>query len=131
MRLALAREFPGEASWLRLLAFTHAGIKDLAAARDDLVGATRAQREAVRIWEALRVEAPEASTEIAWFDSQLLLVELLLIQDNEPTLAIEATQLLERLRDYAQQHAQTLQARPDLVKELARLQDRASSRGKR
>ncbi|MBK9656113.1 MAG: hypothetical protein IPO66_11845 [Rhodanobacteraceae bacterium] len=84
--------------------------------------------EAVRIWEGLRVEAPEPSTEIAWFDSQLLLVELLLIQRDEPTLAAEANELLTRLSDYAQQHTQTLQSRPDLLKELGRLQRRASSK---
>ena len=125
LRLALAREFPLEASWRRLLVLSYAAIKDLAAARGDTIGATRAQREAVRIWEALLVEAPERSTQIAWFDSQLLLVELLLIQSDQPTLAAEATQLLETLHNYLQQHAQLLQARPDLVKELGRLQDRA------
>lgn len=131
LRLELAREFPLEASWQRFLVLSHAAIKDLAAARGDTLGAIRAQREAARIWEGLRVQASGPATEIAWFDNQLLLVELLLIQDNEPTLVAEATQLLKGLHDYAQQHAPTLQARPDLVKELARLQNRASSRGTR
>jgi hypothetical protein len=129
LRLALAREFPLETEWRRLLAQSHATIKDLSAAREDVLGATRAQREATRIWDGLRREAPDPGTQLAWFDSELLLLELLLLQRDEPTLAAEATQLLGVLRDYAQQHAQTLQARPDLVRELARLQARASSRG--
>lgn len=128
LRLALAREFPMEANWRRFLILSYAAIKDLAAARGDTIGAIRAQREAVRIWEGLRLEAPGPGTEIAWFDSQLLLVEALLVQNDEPTLAAEATQLLQTLRDYSQQHAQTLQARPDLIQELGRLQRRASSK---
>ena len=126
LRLALAREFPNEASWRRLVAFSYAVIKDLDVERGDLVAATRAQREAASLWDALLDEAPDPSTEFAWFDSQLLLLELLLAQSEEPKLAAEATQLLDRLRDYSQQHSQRLQARPDLVKELARLQGRAS-----
>jgi len=132
LRLALAREFPNEASWRRLLAFGYAKIKDLAAARSDLSGAIRAQREAAKLWDALLDEAPDSSTELAWFDSQLLLIELLLMQSAEQsTPAAEALTLLESLRDYAQQHVITLQARPDLVKELARLQSRASPKGTR
>ncbi len=130
LRLALAREFPLEASWRRLLVLNFEAIKNLASARADVIGATRAQREAARIWETLRIEAPDPSTEIAWFDSQLLLVELLLIQSDEPSLAAEATQLLLTLRGYAQQRAETLQARPDLIQELGRLQSRASSKEK-
>lgn len=131
LRLALAREFPLESSWRRLLVLSYAAIKDLAAARGDAMGATEAQREAVSVWEALRVESPDPGTEIAWFNSQLLLLELLLIQPDQPTLAAEATQLLIALRDYAQRHPQTFKARPDLVKELARLQTRATSEGTR
>lgn len=129
LRLALVREFPHESSWRRFLVLSYEAIKDLAAARADTLGATLAQREAARIWDGLRREAPDPSTELAWFDSQLLLVELLLIQRDDSALATEAKHLLEMLRGYAQQHAQTLNARPDLVEELARLQARASSRG--
>ncbi|MGQ0801183.1 MAG: protein kinase domain-containing protein [Pseudomarimonas sp.] len=131
VRLALAREFPTEADWRRFLILSYAAIKDLAAARGDMRGATLAQREVARLWEGLRVDAPGPATEIAWFDSQLLLIEVLLIQSDEPTLAAEATELLQILRDYAQQHAQTLQARPDLILELDRLQSRASIKEKR
>ncbi|HWS27636.1 MAG TPA: serine/threonine-protein kinase [Xanthomonadales bacterium] len=131
LRLALAREFPDEASWRRLVAFSYAVIKDLDVERGDLVAATRAQREAASLWDSLLDAEPDPSTEFAWFDSQLLLLELLLAQGEEPTLKAEMTRLLDRLGDYAQQHAQTLQARPDLLKELARLEDRASSRGTR
>ncbi len=131
LRLALARDFPSEPGWLRLVAISYEAIKDLAARRDDLDGAIRAQREAVSLWEALRAQSKEPSDSLSWFDSQLLLVEALLLQRNNPALTAEAVQILGRLRDYAKEHAQSLQARPDLVKELARLYERASPGGTR
>lgn len=131
LRLALASEFPAEASWRRLVAISFEAIKDLAAARKDLDGAIRAQREAVRHWDAILALPHEPSDVLSWFDSQLLLAEALLFESSNLVRAAEAHQILSRLDIHSRQHAQALQARPDLVKELARLRERAPRDGAR
>jgi tRNA A-37 threonylcarbamoyl transferase component Bud32 len=130
LRLALAKEFPGEAAWRRLVAMSYEANKDLAAARNDLAGATRAQREAARYWEEILAAAHEPTDRIAWFDSQLLLIELLLMHGN-PGAATEAAQIIVRLAEYAQRNPQSLQARPDLTEELARLRALSKQQGTR
>lgn len=127
LRLALAQEFPDEPIWRRLLVASHQTLRDLAAARGDPVAATRAQREAVAILAALRVEVADPNTELAWFDGQLSLVELLLLQSDKAALAAEARQLLDVLQNVAQDRADLLGTRPDLVQELDRLQTLASA----
>ncbi len=125
LRIALAQEFPSEASWRRLLAFSHEAITKLAAARGDFLSATKAQRESALIWEALRREVPEFNTEISWFDSQLVLTELLLAQRQDSKLAAEAQKLIQRLNEYAVQNSALFKTRSDLLKELDRLQSKA------
>ncbi len=132
LRTGLAREFPAEATWRRLLALGYASLKDLSAARNDLNGATMAQREAARLWDELLEDLPGSSTQQEWFDSQLLLLELLLLGNGT---GAETTALLDKLRDFAQGNAPVLEARPELLDELARLQKKANastpSRGSR
>jgi serine/threonine protein kinase len=124
IRLALAHEFPKEAVWRRLLAYAHGKLKDLASARGDLIAAIGAQREAVVLWDLLVDETPDVSTVFEWFNSRLLLAELLL-SEGQGTGA-EARDLLAELTQYLEQHPEALTTRSDLIQELARLGKRAS-----
>lgn len=130
LREALADEFPNEAAWARLVAMSHASMVDVYAALGDLGNATEAQRAASERWDAMLAREHEPADVTAWFDSHLLLVELLLMHADQPAQLDEARAQLARLQAFADGQPSTLQSRPDLIKELARLQQRARQKEK-